>query len=306
MPLIDRIAAGALDEEYVEVAAGRGRAGRPGGDAPGGPRRPPLRPGVLAGVAVAVFAVLVTVSFQQTRDNADVVDAGRATLEERIRARRAVVEQAESRIVALRADNASSEATLDILDDTDDDAQARLVRLRDQVGLADVTGEGLRIVVGDNPDGDPSDRVYDEDLALLVNGLWEAGASAVSVNGNRLTVLSGFRFSGQAIRLNELNVSLSPPYTVLALGDTATLAADLLDTTSGLRFESRVDEFGFTRTMENVQRLALPAAPDRLATRLRWARTGPASADQDAPNTPGTTGTPDPQDTSTSREDDNP
>ena len=33
----------------------------------------------------------------------------------------------------------------------------------------------------------------------LVNGLWQAGAEAISINGQRLTSTSAIRFAGQAI-----------------------------------------------------------------------------------------------------------
>lgn len=283
MPLIELIAAGALDEEYVEVAARRttrANAAIGGSTTSAGA---PRRAGIATGVGVAVVAVLITMSFQQTRDNEDVADAGRATLEDRIRTRRDVVSDAQGEIARLRAGNAADEATLDILDDTEAQATLRLGRLRAASGFAVATGEGVRIELGDNPDGLPRHRVYDEDLALLTNGLWEAGATAIAVNGHRLTVLSSFRFSGQAIRLNDVNVSLSPPYTVLALGDTATLAADLLDTTTGLRFQSRAVEFGFSLSMHNEQRLTVPAAPQRVVDGLRSARSGSATAADDAP-----------------------
>lgn len=251
MPLVDLVMRQALDEEYVEVA--RRRRGEP-----------PRRPGLLAAVAVLLFAVLVTISFQQTRSNADVVDAGRATLEERIGARREVVSAAQDRIVALRAENTSAEAAVELLDTTTEDTTRQVARLRSETGLAPSAGEGVQIVVGDAPDGLARHRVYDEDLALLVNGLWEAGASAVAVNGQRLTVLSAFRFSGGTIRVNDAN--LIPPYTVQALGDTRTLQADLAETTTGLSFQSRADEFGFTLDTQNVASLSLPAAPERLLT----------------------------------------
>jgi uncharacterized protein YlxW (UPF0749 family) len=274
MPLIDLITSGALDEEYVEVARRRG-AGSGDGDAPGGsggPRRP--RPGLLGAVAVLVFAVLVTISFQQTRDNEDVSDAGRATLEDRIRTRREVVSRAQERIVDLRADNTRSDSALDALDAAASRSGARLERLRVDAGFASQTGEGVRIVVGDSPDGLAKHRVYDDDLALLANGLWRAGATAIAVNGQRLTAVSAFRFSGGTIRVNRVN--LSPPYTVEALGDSRTLLADLLDTSTGLTFDARRDEFGFTFEMQNVDRLTLPAAPARIENSLRSAQPVPA------------------------------
>lgn len=259
LPLVDLIMREALDEEYADVARRRG----------GVPRR--RTPGVLAAVAALLFAVLVTVSFQQTRNNEDVVDAGRATLENRIVSRREVVSSLQDRIVALRAANTAVEADLDDLATTATEGARRLTRLENATGFSPATGEGVRYEIGDAPDGLAKHRVYDEDLALLTNGLWSAGATAIAVNGQRLTTLSAFRFSGGTIRLNDTN--LIPPYTIDALGDRGTLQANLLDTTTGLTFQSRADEFGFSQTVQNEQRLTLPPAPARLLD-LKSARTG--------------------------------
>lgn len=264
MPLVDLIMREALDEEYVDVA--RRRTGL----------EQRSRPGVLAAVVVLVFGVLVTISFQQTRSNEDVVDAGRSALGERVLARREVVLRAQDQIAELRASNTTTEAAVELLDERAAETARQLLRLESSTGFAVSNGEGVRFVVGDAPDGLARHRVYDEDLALLTNGLWRAGASAIAVNGQRLTTLSAFRFSGGTIRINDAN--LIPPYTVEALGDTRTLQADLLDTTTYLTFQSRADEFGFTVSVDNMQELRLPAAPDRLRS-LRSAV--PAGPDQD-------------------------
>lgn len=267
MPLIDLIASGALDEEYGEVARRR---------PPRDPAARKPRPGLVGAAAVLFFAVLVTLSFQQTRDNESVVDASRATLEDGIRSGRQDVSAAQDRIVALRdADNAA-ESLLDLLDQTARESEGRLRVLRSTTGFSSGSGPGVRLVVGDNPDGVAAHRVYDEDLALLVNGLWQAGAQAIAINGQRLTSVSAIRNSGSTVRVNKVN--LSPPYTLEVLGDEDTLQADLLDTTTGLQFQARVDELGFTFTMQNEDRLVLPAAPTRL-TDLRSAVSAP-SADQ--------------------------
>ena len=82
------------------------------------------------------------------------------------------------------------------------------------------------------------------DLALLVNGLWRAGAEAIAINGQRLTARSAIRNSGAAINVNG-RPPLSPPYVVTAIGDTKTLQADLLDTSTGLAFQNGADALGF-------------------------------------------------------------
>jgi uncharacterized protein YlxW (UPF0749 family) len=117
--------------------------------------------------------------------------------------------------------------------------------------------------------------VRDRDLRPLVDGLWNAGAEAIAINGQRLTARSPIRNSGVAIHVNFR--PLSPPYVILAIGDRASLQADLMETTSGLTFRDTAAHFGFPWTMDNEDRLSLPAAPQRLL-RLRWTGEGDASS----------------------------
>ena len=54
--------------------------------------------------------------------------------------------------------------------------------------------------------------VRDADLAILVDGLWNAGAEAIAINGQRLTALTPIRNAGPAIQVNS--TPLVPPYVV--------------------------------------------------------------------------------------------
>ena len=53
--------------------------------------------------------------------------------------------------------------------------------------------------------------MLDVDLQQLVNGMWTAGAEAISVNGHRLTSLTAIRGAGTSITVDYS--SLTPPYT---------------------------------------------------------------------------------------------
>jgi uncharacterized protein YlxW (UPF0749 family) len=66
------------------------------------------------------------------------------------------------------------------------------------------------------------------------------------------------------IRIN--GVSLSPPYTVLAVGDTRTLQADFAETTTGAEFQALTDQLGMPLTMENRDSVSLPAASPGMMT----------------------------------------
>ena len=79
-------------------------------------------------------------------------------------------------------------------------------------GFSAVEGRGLRVTVDDQPAGDPDGLVRATDLRVLVNGLWQAGAEAIAINGRRLTALSAIVNADIAIQVNK--GPLSPPLDV--------------------------------------------------------------------------------------------
>ncbi|MCB0894831.1 MAG: DUF881 domain-containing protein [Nocardioidaceae bacterium] len=261
-PLLTLITQQSLDEDYQHVA--ERRAAEPGG----GADRP--RPHRAAAVVVGVFGLLVAVAAVQTSQGEDVRSAGRATLITQIDQGREHLSHLQREMVRLRELNVGLQSRLDRVTAEQQAAAVREQRLAATTGFGAVTGPGIRVSVDDAPDGT---LVTDRDLRLLVNGLWESGAEAVSVGGQRLTARSAIRNSGDAIRVN--NRSLSPPYVVLAVGDEKTLQADLMETTTGLQFRDTADALGFPWSMENVDSQYLPAAPARVA-RLRFAVEGTA------------------------------
>lgn len=262
-PLLTLVTESSLDDGYRQAA--ERRAG-PGAAAPRG------RPAWVATAVVAVFGILVTIAAVQTSRNADTADAGRATLIARVQAERAAVERQQQEIAELQRANIDLEERRADVVASQRAEIARLRRLQVVTGYTAVTGPGVRVVVDDAPNGDENQLVRDEDLALLVDGLWGAGAEAVSINDQRLTVLSAIRNVGPAIHVNSRPVN--PPYNVQAIGDTLTLQADLLETAHGQQFFDLADNLGFEYGMQNEQSLTLPAAP---GPRLRHVESGSAA-----------------------------
>ncbi len=261
-PLLSRITQGALDSDYAELA--RRRA-----DGTAGPEPPRNR--LVAAAAIAVVGVLLSVAIVQNTRNEAVENAGRATLISRIEQERSVLEDRQAEIADLTRENRQLGDALVGLGSAATRADAAVVRLGAISGYARVSGEGVRIVVDDNPIGDDVQLVADSDLAKLADGLWEAGAEAIAINDQRLTPLGAIRNSGKAIHVNT--VPLSPPYVVRAIGDMRTLQAELLETTHGAEFFSLADQLGFVYSVDNVSELDLPAARQR---RLSFVRTGTA------------------------------
>ncbi|MEP9365165.1 DUF881 domain-containing protein [Nocardioides sp. CN2-186] len=266
-PLLTRITQGSLDEDYEHVAS---RRAQETGD------RSPRRPHWTAAIVVAAFGTLVAVAAVQNSQRSGVEDASRASLIESINDKRSDLAELQRKLVRLRELNVGLQDELDAVTTAAAAAESRNVRLAAQAGYGTVTGPGVRITVDDAPNGE---AVRDEDLARLVNGLWRAGAEAISINGKRLTARSAIRNSGVAINVN--GIPLSPPYVVTAIGNNKTLQADLLETTTGLEFQTGANALGFPVTMENVDQVTLPAARPQ---KPRFAETG--TAEQNATQRP--------------------
>ena len=136
-------------------------------------------------------------------------------------------------------------------------------------GAIAVSGPGIRARVNDaekTPDG--SRVIYDSDLTRLVNGMWQAGAEAVAINGHRITTLTPIRSAGSAITVDY--VSLSPPYVLEAIGDPATLQARFARTSAATWWQYLHDNYGITYELQTVNSdLNLPADP---AMTLRYTK----------------------------------
>lgn len=252
MPLLDYVTAHSLDEDYEHVAARRADEASPR----------TVRPGVAALVVMGLFGVLIATAGVQTARNADESAGGRESLVQQIEARSAQLDARRERVASLRAEVDTLQT--EFLESTTQGRalSTRLDRLGVVTGIEAVTGPGVKVVVDDAENAvDEQGRVFDSDLQKLVNALWASGAEAISINGQRLTNLSAIRFAASAITVNF--TSLSPPYTVLAVGDPDTMPARFVETKHGQDWLDLQTTFGLQFAMTTEDSLSLPAAPAR-------------------------------------------
>lgn len=250
LPLLTLITHQALDEDYQQAAERK---------AAGAPRPPAGRPARVAAVVIGVFGLLVATAFAQTSRNADVDSASRETLIARIDAATDRRARQEERVAELRERVNALDSTIGTLTDQEQSTAVEERRLQVGTGFIAVTGEGLRITITQPPDADENEEVQDRDLRLATNGLFEAGAEAVSVNGQRMTSTTAIRTSGAAIEVNSIVVV--PPYEIEAIGDLRTLPARYAESTTGQQLVATAELYGFEVDVQNVDDLRLPAAP---------------------------------------------
>ena len=263
MSLLTNVMDHSLDDGYAEAAARKKAAGESGM-----PKTLRAKLGLAAGLVLA--ALVVTVGAAQARVAAPVVAKERQELIDRIDKETTSADKLEGSVDSLRDDVSARQRAA--LKASGGSGQADLVSMLS--GATAVHGPGVKLVVddakeassggGDNPretaDFSDTGRVRDRDMQRVVNGLWAAGAEAVSINGQRLTALSAIRAAGDAILVD--NRPLVPPYTVLAVGDGKRLSTRFQNGADGLYLHALEDNYGIRATIAVESDLRLPAAPN--------------------------------------------
>ncbi|MGY1753939.1 DUF881 domain-containing protein [Blastococcus sp. SYSU D01042] len=147
-------------------------------------------------------------------------------------------------------------------------------------GLAPVSGAGLVVTLDDAPrraDGSlppgarPDDLViHQSDVQAVVNAMWAAGATGVSVMDQRLIATSAVRCVGNTLLLQGR--TYSPPFVVSAVVDAAAVREQLAASPQIAVFEQVVDAFGLTYEVRDRPSVELPAYDGALT--LQYAAAG--------------------------------
>ncbi|WP_329535085.1 DUF881 domain-containing protein [Streptomyces sp. NBC_01450] len=262
MSLLTNVMDHSLDDGYAEAAARREAEGTGGI-----PKTVRAKLGLAAGLVLA--ALVVTVGAANARIAAPVVAKERQELIDRVERETAAADKLESGVDTLRDDVSARQN--EALKKQGGSGQADLVGILS--GAVAVHGSGVKLVVNDakeateGGDGNPREtsgfsdtgRVRDRDMQRVVNGLWESGAEAVSINGQRLTALSAIRAAGDAILVD--NKPLVPPYTVLAVGDGERLSTRFQNSADGLYLHALQENYGIRTAISVENDVQLSAAP---------------------------------------------
>lgn len=225
---------------------------------------------VLMFFTALVLGVLVTVSAVTLRAPDPAAAETRAQLIARIEAAQAAGDETSTRVEALRSEILALEQER-VQEESGPEAGEAVAAAGLRVGAQAVEGPGVVVVLDDAPrpaDGAPGaegppERVNARDIQFVVNGLWSAGAEAVSVNGHRLTSMSAIRFAGEAI-IVDFN-GLAPPYEIRAIGDPDRLAEETSVGVTGAYLDQLHSQLGFTTEVTMQDNVVIVAA-ERLTT----------------------------------------
>ncbi|MGK5499949.1 DUF881 domain-containing protein [Streptomyces sp. URMC 125] len=277
MSLLTNVMEHSLDDGYAEAAARRGAEGRSGI-----PRT--LRAKLVLAAGLVLVALVVTLGAAQARFEAPTEARERQELVDRIQDGSRDADDLQRSVDGLREEVGTMQR--EALQEHGGDSGEVVALL---AGAVPVEGPGIELVVDDAEDSGPGEgsgprrstgfadtgRVRDRDLQRVVNGLWESGAEAISVNGQRLTALSAIRAAGDAILVD--NKPLVPPYTLLAVGDGERLSSRFRSSGDGRYLEVLRENYDIRTSISVEDRVQLPAAPSLTVRTAEPVKTGEGS-----------------------------
>jgi uncharacterized protein YlxW (UPF0749 family) len=261
--LADLLSGSALDPGYEAAAARRAASGDTGEAGRAGRTSRLLAATLLLGLLGAVAVV-------QVRRGAPVAARQRNALIAQIHQRTAETDGLQRQADELRGRTEDLRRSALARSDAGQSARQDLDRAAGAAALAPVGGAGTVVTVDDatSAKAQQDGRIYDLDLQRLVNGLWAAGATAIAINGQRMSATTAIRSAGDAILVDYR--PLSPPYAVTALGGPG-LGRSFAGSPTDRAFRTLEATFGIRYDIRQEDNVRLPAAP---ALPLRYAWTG--------------------------------
>jgi uncharacterized protein YlxW (UPF0749 family) len=143
------------------------------------------------------------------------------------------------------------------------DLNTRLDEARIAAGLIPLTGTGIVLKLEDSaqpvpPDGNEADYLAGaSDLRTVVGLLWQSGAEAIAINGERITASSAIIDIGGSVLVNAAYIA--GPYQIAAIGP-KTLFAQLSATPGWQEFvQTRRGSFGIGISWAEPEAVDVPA-----------------------------------------------
>ena len=154
--------------------------------------------------------------------------------------------------------------TLSAVENTGSGLQQQLDAASAAAGFAAVSGPAVTVTLDDAPDSVVADGVdadllvvHQQDIQGVVNVLWNAGAEAMTIQGQRVISTTGIKCVGNTVVLH--GIPYAPPYVVRALGDPARLQAALAGSRSMQVYRQYVTAYGLGYDEKVEARAEFPA-----------------------------------------------
>lgn len=138
-------------------------------------------------------------------------------------------------------------------------------------------GPGVRVVLNDapldvKPAGVKDDDlvVHQQDIQAVVNALWDGGAEAMSIQGQRVIATTGIKCVGNTVVLH--GVPYAPPYVIEAIGDQDRMERSLEESRSIQIYRQYVEAYGLEYSQDRRDNIEMPPFAGSLG--LNHARRG--------------------------------
>jgi len=220
-------------------------------------------------VLVAGFGYLLAVQFEPTVNNAYVVSDQNVELVDIMKGLEAENDVSAARIIALRAQLSDLELKGASTSGEVRQLTEQLADLRAKAGLSDVTDAGVVVTLSDSArtptlsDDANYFVIHDGYLRIVVNLMRRYGASAISINGQRVLANSPIVCAGPIILVNSSK--MSPPYVIAAVGNPDVLADSISQDVFFKVLTMYRDQFGITCALDRKTTVAIPASLDNAA-----------------------------------------
>jgi uncharacterized protein YlxW (UPF0749 family) len=241
-------------------------------DQAGGPAAEPRRRRGLWRIGTPLVVLVSGTLFAVSYDNSEGTDLrpGRyADLASLAQAESDEYDDIRREIAALNAE------VEELTESVDDQAVTRLQRKIDEysgpAGLEAVAGPGVTVTLSDasdavadqvNEDGelDPNRLVvHQQDIQAVVNAMWQGGAEAITLQGQRIVSTTGIKCEGNAVLIQ--GVPYPQPYIISAIGSPTGIqsAIDGDDDVSAYRSDADNPSVGVGWSLESHDRVEAPA-----------------------------------------------
>lgn len=216
----------------------------------------------LAALMMTVGALAVQGHDPRTGRNRDLTDLVKARAQEN--------QQLAARMADQRAE-------LDKLSTTSDSPQlaAELERAAAVAGATPVRGPAVRVVLDDaplsvKPEGVDEDLliVHQQDIQMVVNLFWAAGAEAMTIQGQRVISTTGIKCVGNSVVLHD--VPYAPPYEITAIGDPVRMLAALDDSDEVRIYQQYAEAYRLGWSQQRLPEVTMPAYTGQSA--LKYAK----------------------------------
>jgi uncharacterized protein YlxW (UPF0749 family) len=217
--------------------------------------------------AVGFLVVAAGIGIAQSRP---MVTAEQDELRARVIAEQQRNAAVESSYLAARADLKQTQEA--VRPDLDGALAAALDAQSVAAAFVAMRGPGVILVLSDSKQPTFSGttdlgRIIDRDVQHAVNGLWAAGAEAISIDGVRLTARTSIRNAGTAVLVDYQPVS--SPIEIRALGSARTLSNRFRAHPAWDELVALRDRYGIRWSFTTHSRISVPAGTSTLPTMAR-------------------------------------